>query len=279
MQVSAGEAVVRLLEQSSPGIIARFGVEADLVKILQHPTTSIACDCGAVAREASHPRYYGTFPRVLGRYTRDQKALTWENAVRKMTGLPAATVGMVDRGRLAVGMAADVVAFDPATVIDHATFDEPTLPSDGIRFVLVNGRIAIRDGKPTEERGGRALFRTAHMPTRPMAIGEKQRLSHHAQLGPARSSVRIALDVAQDARAPHASGTFQFVDPTARIAIDMKEIGVLQTFGRWGSFTGRAALRPSDEERSMTVTIDGTTLVIDAGPAFSITRELGEQRR
>jgi N-acyl-D-aspartate/D-glutamate deacylase len=275
MQVSAGEAVVRLLEQSSPGIIARFGVEADLVKILQHPTTSIACDCGAVAREASHPRYYGTFPRVLGHYTRDQQALTWEDAVRKMTGLPAATIGMVDRGRLADGMAADVVAFDPATVIDHATFDEPTRPSDGIRFVLVNGRIALRDGKPTDERGGRALFRTAHMPTRPMTVGQKQRLSQHERLG----TVRIALDLTQDATAPRASGTFQFTDPAARVAIDMKEIGVLQTFGRWASFTGRAALRRSDEERSMTVTIDGTTLVIDAGPTFNITRELGPQKR
>jgi N-acyl-D-aspartate/D-glutamate deacylase len=278
MQVSAGEAVVRLLEQSSPGIIARFGIEADLVKILQHPTTSIACDCGAIAREASHPRYYGTFPRVLGHYARDQQALTWEDAVRKMTGLPAATIGMVDRGRLAVGMAADVVAFDPATVIDHATFDEPTRPSDGIRFVLVNGRIALRDGKPTDERGGRALFRTAHMPTRPMTVGEPQRLSHHGSFGPVRNAVRVALDLVQDAAAPRASGTFQYVDPTAQIAIDMKEIGALQTFGHWGSFTGRAALRPSDDERSMTVTIDGTTLVIDAGPAFSVTRGLGQQK-
>lgn len=76
MGVGAGEAVVRLLEQSSPGIIARFGVEADLVAILQHPTSSVACDCGAVPGDASHPRYYGSFPRVLGRYVREQKALT-----------------------------------------------------------------------------------------------------------------------------------------------------------------------------------------------------------
>ena len=140
MQVPAGEAVVRLLERGSPGIIARFGIEADLVRILQHPTASVACDCGAVEREAAHPRYYGTFPRVLGRYVREQQALTWEDAVRKMTGLPAATVGLVDRGRLAVGMAADVVVFDPATVIDHATFEAPMEPSEGIRHVLVNGR-------------------------------------------------------------------------------------------------------------------------------------------
>ena len=141
MDVPAGEAVVRLLEKGNPGIIARFGIEADLVKILQHPTSSIACDCGAVVRDATHPRFYGNFPRVLGRYVREQKALTWEDAIRKMTGLPAATIGLVDRGLLAAGMTADVAVFDPATVIDHATFAEPTLPSDGIRFVLVNGRL------------------------------------------------------------------------------------------------------------------------------------------
>jgi N-acyl-D-amino-acid deacylase len=159
MQVSAGEAVVRLLERGNPRIIARFGIEADLVKILQHPASSIACDCGAVARAATHPRYFGTFPRVLGRYVREQKTLTWEDAVRKMTGLPAATIGMVDRGLLAAGMAADVAVFDPATVIDHATFEEPTLPSDGIRFVLVNGRLAVKNGQPTGERAGQALRR------------------------------------------------------------------------------------------------------------------------
>lgn len=115
------------------GIIARFGIEGDLVRILQHETSSIACDCGAVARDATHPRYHGTYPRVLGRYVREQQALTWEDAIRKMTGLPAATTGLVDRGLLAAGMAADVTVFDPATVIDHATFDEPTRPSAGSR--------------------------------------------------------------------------------------------------------------------------------------------------
>jgi N-acyl-D-amino-acid deacylase len=161
MQVQAGEAVVRLLEQGDPGIIARFGIEADLVKILQYPATSLACDCGAVVEGATHPRYYGSFPRVLGRYVREQQALTIEDAVRKMTGLPAATIGMDDRGLLKPGMAADVTVFDPRTIIDHATFDTPTLKSDGVRAVLVNGVIALRDGTPTGQRGGRALVRTA----------------------------------------------------------------------------------------------------------------------
>ena len=198
MQVPAGEAVVRLLERGSPGIIARFGIEADLVKILQHPTSSVACDCGAIVRDAAHPRYYGTFPRVLGRYVREQHALTWEDAVRKMTGLPAATVGMVDRGLLAAGMAADVVVFDPATVIDHATFEEPMLPSDGIRDVLVNGRFALRDGTPTGEHAGQALRRTTHMPTRPMNAGEARTAVRRVTSG----TDAVVVDVAQAARRP-----------------------------------------------------------------------------
>ena len=95
---SPGEALLRLLEQSDGGAILRFGVESDLVAILKHPTASVACDCGAVAGNATHPRYYGSFPRVLGRYVREQQVLTWEDAVRKMTGLPAATIGLVNRG-------------------------------------------------------------------------------------------------------------------------------------------------------------------------------------
>src|SRR5262249_36880096 len=109
--VSAGEAIVRITEKSEVSAILRFGVESDVITYLQHPTISVACDCGATASPFVHPRFYGTFPRVLGRYVREQKVLTWEDAVRKMTALPAATIGMVDRGLLAVGMAADVTVF------------------------------------------------------------------------------------------------------------------------------------------------------------------------
>ena len=269
MDVSAGEAVVRLLEQGSPGIIARFGIEADLVKILQHPTTSIACDCGAVAREATHPRYNGTFPRVLGRYVREQKALTWEDAIRKMTGLPAATIGLVDSGLLAPGMAADVTVFDPETVIDHATFEEPTLPSEGIRIVLVNGRIAVRDGKVTGEQAGLALVRTKHMPTRPMNTGRRS-ISRRGRIGKA----DLVLDLGQDFSAHRAVGTFRLSDPGHRVSIDMRDFGVLQTRGDWASFTGRAKLRGNDDERSITVILDGTTVIVDAAGAYSLTGEL-----
>src|SRR2546425_11104629 len=85
-----------------------------------------------------------------------------------MTALPANTIGMVDRGCLAPGMAADVTVFDPNTVIDHATYEDAGQLSEGIRHVLVNGRVALRDGRVTGEQGGRVLMRSPHMPSRPM---------------------------------------------------------------------------------------------------------------
>jgi hypothetical protein len=259
LNVSAGEAVVRLLERGNFGIIARFGIEADLVKILQHPATSVACDCGAVAGEAQHPRYYGTFPRVLGRYVREQNALTLEDAVRKMTGLPASTIGLVDRGLLTVGMFADVTAFDPGVVIDHATFEEPMRPSDGIWFVVVNGRVVVRDGKVTGEQAGRPLFRTERMPTRPMSGGRRvlKRRGHV-------ETAEVTLDLLQDPKSRRASGVFRLVDPRAKVSIDMKDFGSLQAMGGWASFTGRARLRSSEAERAVTVIVDDDDLVVSA---------------
>jgi N-acyl-D-amino-acid deacylase len=261
MQVPAGEAVVRLLERGNFGIIARFGIEADLVKILQHPDSSVACDCGAVVRDAAHPRFYGTFPRVLGRYVREQQALTWEEAVRKMTGLPAATIGMVDRGLLAAGMAADVTVFDPATVIDHATFDEPMLPSDGIRFVLVNGRPALRDGQPTGERGGQALRRSPHMPSRPMNHDEARTAARRVTTG----QDAVVIDVKQEKGAHQARGTFRLTRKAEGVTLEISEFGQLQTARDWASFTGRARLRPADPARSVTVILDAGQIVVSAG--------------
>jgi N-acyl-D-aspartate/D-glutamate deacylase len=158
---SPGDAIVRLVAKNAPSAILTFGSEADLVRILQYPATSIACDCGASRNARMHPRYWGTYPRVLGHYVRETHALTWADAIRKMTALPAATIGLTDRGRLAKGLWADVVVFDSATVIDHATYEAPTTPSDGIVHVLVNGQLAFRDGAPTGVQAGRALRRPA----------------------------------------------------------------------------------------------------------------------
>ncbi len=261
MGVSAGEAVVRLLEQGNPGIIASFGIEADLVAILQHPTSSVACDCGAVAGDASHPRYFGSFPRVLGRYVREQKALTWEDAIRKMTGLPAATIGLVDRGWLAPGMAADVVVFDPATVIDHATFESPTLPSEGVQTVMMNGRVVLDRGAVTGVKAGRALRRGPHMPTRPMTPGGRRTMSHTVTMGDADATI----DVVQAAGAPAATGTVRLRRASDGVALSMTTFGQIQTAPNWASLTGRGRVRPGDPEVDIVIISDGDTLHVQAG--------------
>jgi N-acyl-D-aspartate/D-glutamate deacylase len=156
---SPGEAVIRLLEEKNQGIIARFGQESDLIAIMQHPTASIACDCGASLSERGHPRGWGSFPKVLGEYVREKQALSLEAAIYKMSGLPAKTIGMTDRGTLEVGKAADIVVFNPETVIDRATYQEPSLMSEGIIHTLVNGQFAWRDGDTTGVQAGRALVR------------------------------------------------------------------------------------------------------------------------
>ena len=92
--------------------------------------------------------------------------MSWEQAIRKSSWLPASTIGMSDRGLIALGMAADIVVFDPNTIIDHATYEDPALPSEGVKHVFVNGVLALKDGAPTGNKTGRALLRTPNMPSR-----------------------------------------------------------------------------------------------------------------
>lgn len=248
MNAGAGETVLRILEQGDPGAILHFGIEDDLVKILKDPITSMACDCGAsTATRGMHPRFYGSFPRVLGRYVREQKIMTWEQAIRKSSWLPAATIGMTDRGLLAIGMAADITVFDPETVIDRATYESPALPSEGVRFVLVNGRIALKDGIATGERGGLPLFRTGNMPSRPTNDGLRSLTAKGSASGR-----QIAIDLAQRAGAREATGT---------VTVDgipvLDRAGVLQVAEGWASFTGASAANQADvTPRAIAVIID-----------------------
>ena len=130
--------------------------EADVRRILAHPRTMVGSD-GLPHDEHPHPRLWGTFPRVLGHYARDVGLFGLEEAVFRMTGLPAREFGIADRGRLEVGRYADVVLFDPETVADRATFERPRQPSAGIACVLVNGTVVWQDGAPTGERPGHVL--------------------------------------------------------------------------------------------------------------------------
>jgi len=126
--------------------------------VLAYPHTMIGSD-GLPHDMHPHPRLWGTFPRVLGHYVRDVKLFPLEEAVRRMTGLPAAQFGLKDRGALRPSAYADLVLFDPDTIADRATFEQPTLPAAGIALVMVNGRAVWRDGAATGERPGRALRR------------------------------------------------------------------------------------------------------------------------
>jgi len=180
--------------------------------------------------------------------------LTWEDAIRKMTGLPANTIGMVDRGFVAPGMAADVTVFDPNTVIDRATYDDPAQLSDGIRTVIVNGVVALRDGKPTGERGGRVLVRSVHMPSRPMNGTTAPR--RFAARGTMADGRRVTIDVTQPAGAARATGTFRLLDAHGSTLIDGSDLGVLQMAKDWASITGVSRSQPGGAPRPFTAVIE-----------------------
>jgi N-acyl-D-aspartate/D-glutamate deacylase len=113
---------------------------------------------GPSGRSHPHPRYYGTFPRVLGRYVRELKVLTLSEAVRKMTSMNADKIGITDRGRLAGGLSADITIFDQDRVIDRATFEDPHQFPIGIAFVIVNGVVTVDRGEHTGALAGRVLY-------------------------------------------------------------------------------------------------------------------------
>lgn len=143
--------------------------EAVLIRAMTQDFISFDTDVGPAGGSAiaSHPRAFGSFPRVLGRFARDLGVLTLEGAVRRMSAGAANELGLHDRGRLATGLAADIVVFDPEHVRDRATLDRPNVPSEGTRHVLVNGKLVIEDGRPTAEKPGRVLRGPGFRPPRP----------------------------------------------------------------------------------------------------------------
>ncbi|MHC1765196.1 MAG: amidohydrolase family protein [Verrucomicrobiia bacterium] len=145
-------------KKASESVIGTSMSERDILAILRWPHTCIGTD-GAL--EGSHPRSFGSFPRVLGRYVREQQILALEEAVRRMSSLPAWVFGFKDRGMIRPGMWADLVLFDPKTVTDHATMKQPRALSTGVKTVWVNGDIVFDEGKPTGKHPGLALTRTS----------------------------------------------------------------------------------------------------------------------
>jgi N-acyl-D-amino-acid deacylase len=142
--------------RSGESVVATSMDEGDIRKLMTWAHTNI-CSDGSLG--GAHPRGYGAFPRVLGRYVREQQLLTLESAIHKMTALSAAHVGLTRRGTIAPGYIADLVLFDPATVIDRATPAEPHLVSEGVSRVWVNGKVVWEGGKTVRSRSGRVLRR------------------------------------------------------------------------------------------------------------------------
>jgi hypothetical protein len=279
MGVRPGEAVVRLLEKGEDnGAILRFGLEEDLIAFLKYPNSAMACGCGAIASDRVHPRFWGSFPRTLGHYVRELGVMSWEDAIRKASALPATIIGMSDRGYLAPGMNADVTVFDPKTIQEHSTYEEPAILSEGIRDVFVNGRLALRDGKATGEQGGRVVLRTPHMPSRPMTPADQPRSASAAGIvGNGGSSLEVDFAVSQQPNQRFTSGYVRLVDRASGTVWTEDRLGTIQTAKGWASLTavlrdGAGNLRPA------TITVDygaapaaKPTLVVslDGGPELT----------
>jgi N-acyl-D-amino-acid deacylase len=153
-------------ERASIGCVYFIIDEADLALAMQQPWVAVGSDGSSLAIEGPlragvpHPRNFGTFPRVLGRYVRELKVIPLEEAIRKMTSLPASILGLTDRGTITDGQWADLVIFDPATVADRATFEDPFQYPVGIDTVVVNGTVVLDEGQHTNARPGKVLKRS-----------------------------------------------------------------------------------------------------------------------
>lgn len=157
---TAADTTLEMVEKGGCSAIFHAIGEEDLQRILRHPATMIGSD-GEVThfgQASPHPRSYGTFVRVLGRYARELSLITLEDAVHKMSAMPAARIGLLDRGLLRPGMKADIAVFDPDTVKDRATFEQPHQYAEGVLLVIVNGQIAFENGAMTAARPGRVLL-------------------------------------------------------------------------------------------------------------------------
>jgi dihydroorotase/N-acyl-D-amino-acid deacylase len=157
---NAAETAMDLVSKGGCSAVYHAIDEPDVVRIMRSPYTMVASDGDILVfgLAAPHPRSYGTFARVLGVYVREQHVLSWEEAVRKMSGYPAQRLKIWDRGLLRPGMKADVIVFDPGKVGDRATYEQPHQYSVGVNEVIINGKLALHDGKVTAERPGRVLF-------------------------------------------------------------------------------------------------------------------------
>ncbi len=160
----AADTALWLVENGDCGGIYFAISEEDIQRVLKHPASMVASDGQVVlfGRASPHPRSYGTFARVLGRYVRELKVLALEEAIRKMTSYPAQRIGLSDRGLLRAGMKADLVIFDPEAVRDMSTFEQPHQYAQGVTTVLINGQVVFENGMMTAARPGQVLHGPGH---------------------------------------------------------------------------------------------------------------------
>jgi N-acyl-D-amino-acid deacylase len=156
----AEDAAQKILDETGDGVYVVIFMmdEADVRRVMAHPTTMIGTD-GIPAGSKPHPRAWGTYPRILGKYVRDEGVISLPDAIHKMSGMPADKFQLAGRGVVKVGAFADLVVFDPSTVIDTATYEDPKTPPTGMPHVIVNGNVIVRDSVHTHARVGRALKR------------------------------------------------------------------------------------------------------------------------
>ena len=150
-EMSAVELYMEIMQEGGAGIVCASMTDEDVAAFLAYPNVMVSSDGGILAR---HPRGAGTFPRVLAKYVRDEGIMSLPDAIRKMAAMPAARLGLDDRGVLTEGAWADVIVFDPETVTDRSTFQDPFTLAEGVRYVFVNGTLIWDDGEMTEARPG-----------------------------------------------------------------------------------------------------------------------------
>jgi len=156
----AEDAAQKVLNEAGDGVyvVVFMMDEGDVRRVMAHPTTMIGTD-GIPAGSKPHPRAWGTYPRILGKYVRDEGVISLQDAIHKMSGMPAEKFQLAGRGVVKEGAFADLVVFDPSTVIDTATYEDPKTPPTGMPHVIVNGNVVVRDSVHTHARAGRALRR------------------------------------------------------------------------------------------------------------------------
>jgi len=163
---NGAEMVIKAQLNGGTGTIYHAMDEEDVSRIMRHPFTMVASDgrLSEPGRGHPHPRAYGTFSRVLHKYVREDKNLSLEEAIRKMTSLPAMRMGLKDRGVLAEGKKADICIFNPKEIRENGTFAKPHQYPTGISYVLVNGELAVNEGEFKGIKAGKVLFGPAHKP-------------------------------------------------------------------------------------------------------------------